>query len=217
MKKYILIVVFVLGLFNIANAQRNINKSTDWQQISLGFGSSLTGLFTNIVATSNLINSAYSTPVVNLSYTYLFNDRIGVGAIVAYQNVYADLLPFESQTSGVSFHLNRYSISMHAEYFIVLNNSFDFYLGGKLGFNAWNGKVQFDLLEDYITEIIPYEYVTDLIFKKVVPTGKTFRAVKFTYQLTIGADYMFTDNFGIKGELAFGAPYWTNLGLNFRF
>ncbi|MEA3450382.1 MAG: hypothetical protein U9Q83_00600 [Bacteroidota bacterium] len=211
MKKNILVLVFVLGIFNFGNAQK-----IQWQQISLGCGSSLTGVFTNIVATSNLINSAYSTPVINLSYTYLFESNIGVGAIVAYQYIYADLLPFESQTSGVSFSLNRISASMHAEYYIVQRNSFDFYLGGKLGFNAWSSKIQFDLVKDYVTEIIPYEYVTDLIFKKV-PIGKTFRVAKFTYQLTLGADYFFSDNFGIKGELAFGAPYWTNFGLNFRF
>ena len=217
MKKWILILVFALSLLKIGNTQTIKPKDSKWQQITLAVGSSVPGLLANAFSKSSYINSSFATPVMNLSYSYLFQDNISVGAVIAYQNIYLDLLPLSGQTSGISFHLNRLNVSLHTEYYVVQKNKFDLYLGGKLGVNSWWGKISFSELKDYIAEIIPFQFIVDDINKNLIPSNENFHSIAISYQFTAGADYFFTKNIGLKGELAFGSPYWLNLGLNVRF
>lgn len=217
MKKTILIFVLVFGLLNHGQSQTITPKDAKWQQVSLGLGSSVPGILANVIAKSSYINSSFATPVINLTYSYLLQDNISIGAVVAYQDVYFDLLPLPSHSSGITFNVNRLNLSLHTEYYFVQNDNFDVYLGGKVGFNTWWGKVSFTELIDYLNEIIPYELITDAIVKDLVPSNENFHSINFTYQFTAGMDYFLTKNIGVKAELAFGAPYWANLGLNYRF
>jgi len=217
MKKLILILVLIFGLLNIGKSQTNTPNDAKWQQVTLGFGSSVPGILTNVLAKSTYINSSFATPVFNLTYSYLLQDNISVGAVVGYQDAYLDLLPLSSQTSGITFNLNRLNLSLHTEYYFMQSDKFDMYLGGKVGFNSWWGKISFSELIDYLNEIIPYDFISEAVVKDLVPSDNKFHSINFTYQFTAGLDYFFTKNIGIKAELAFGAPYWANLGLNYRF
>ncbi len=218
MKKWIFIVVFAFGLMNVGNSQTTEPQNAKWQQITLAFGSSVPGLLANGFSRSSYVNSSFATPVMNLSYAYLFQDNISVGAVVSYQNIYLDLLPLSnSSSSGISFNLNRLNLSLHTEYYVVQKNKIDLYLGGKLGVNAWWGKVSFNELRDYLDQIIPFQFIVDAINKELIPSNENFHSLRISYQFTAGADYFFTQNIGLKGELAFGSPYWLNLGLNVRF
>ncbi|MBN2891895.1 MAG: hypothetical protein JXL97_08515 [Bacteroidales bacterium] len=210
MKRILLVVVFFainVSLF----AQKN-----DFQhELSLDAGSSFLGFNTNVWVSGSLVKQAYAIPVSVLSYTFKPEPNFGVGVAASYQLFYFDLLPINASSSAVVMNINRINVSAHAKYYFVSEQNFDVYAGGKLGGTFWFGKVSFQELYDYITVIAP-DFLEPILQKRIIPSNLKFATSFFTGQLNLGGDIYFTDNVGLKLEMAVGAPYWALVGLNVR-
>ncbi len=212
-KLSILLIISILSLQTL-NAQFNL-KSAEYHQLTFGAGSSVWGAITNVFIKGSMINTANSTPVFYGEYAYGYDKNISVGISLSYQKLHYDVAPFDS-LPGVIINFNRINGSLHAEYYFVNSGNFDLFFGGKLGLNYWWGAVSFQQVRDYITAIIPYDFLTQPIIDNLVPSDANFKWIKFSYQLSLGADYFFNEHIGIKGSLNIGSPYWSMVGLNIR-
>lgn len=212
--------IFLASLI-IFSFSLNAQNSNFKHRIGLNIGSSSLGYTTNVWIKdgSGLVKKAYATPVMQLSYTYMLGKRFGFGGAVAYQKFYLDLLPLDAQSSAAIMNVNRTNFTVHAKFYYINNKRFDLYSGVRLGGTFWNGNISFQQLYDYLSKIIPPivpESFSNNMLSKIVPSKVKFAKTFFSGQFNFGADVFFTNNIGVKMELAVGAPYWALAGLNIR-
>ncbi len=212
MKKTFLIIASFICLVNFINGQQ-INQK---HRIGVNAGSSFLGFNTNLWLHGRLINEAYSSPLPQFSYTYIPENKLGIGAAISYQYFYFNLLPINSQSSAVIMKINKLNFSLHTKFFVINNRNFDLFLGARIGRSFWFGNISFSQLYNYLRQIAP-DFISNILLNKIVPTDIKFTDSFFSYQLNIGGNYYLNKNIGIKSEIAIGSPYWGLLGLNFRF
>jgi len=209
--KKLIILITIIALNLTIRAQ-----SYEQHQIGLGVASSFLGFNTNMWVDGDLIKKATASPVPQFSYTYMLEEKIGVGFAGTYQLFYFDLFPIDSQSSAVIMKIHRYNATIHAKYYFVNQQRFDLYASGRIGATYWHGNISFSQLNNYLARIAP-PFISESLIKRVVPSDLVFRKPFFAYQLNLGVDIYFTKNIGLKLETGLGAPYWALTGLNVRF
>ncbi len=211
MKRKLILIIAIIFSINLS-AQTNSYQ----HKIELNVGSGFFGFTTNMFIKGGLVNRAYATPIPHLAYTYKLDDNIGIGASVSYQRFNFDLLPLDANSSALLMQINRLNGSLHATYIITQSNNFDLYVGGKLGLTAWYGNISFQQLYDYAAQFLP-SFVPASVLDNIIPSNAKFFQTYISYQVYGGADFFISKHIGIKTELAIGATYWAEIGLNYRF
>ncbi len=96
---------------------------------------------------------------------------------------------------------------------------FDLYSGGRLGIGIWYGKIGATVNDDLFTDLLSTvgasnNFITDRLNGSKLRGGFVLPQVQF---IPFGMRYYVTDNIGVNGEVAIGAPYYISLGANYRF
>jgi hypothetical protein len=96
---------------------------------------------------------------------------------------------------------------------------FDLYSGGRLGIGIWYGSIGATVNDALFTDLLSTigigdNFVTRRINGTRLRGGYVLPQVQF---IPFGMRYYVTDNIGVNGELAIGAPYYISLGANYRF
>lgn len=218
MKKFIIVIVLITMQYEIILSQQT--NTVHQHKISLAIGSSVMGIVTNYWLIGNLVNKTYASPMPQLSYTYKIDKNIGIGPALSYQYFGLDLLPINQQSSGIVMKINRTNLSGHFTFSTNLNKSLTLYAGGRLGLTFWSGNITFEELSNYLSSFsgnIILNSIIGRITKTIQPSNVRFFKTFISYQVLGGTEIYFTDNIGMKFEMAIGSPYWALAGLNYRF
>ncbi len=201
----------------LAKAQGTSSFSTYQHKINICVGSSMWGILSNTLIKGNLVDKAYATPVFHAAYGYEVFDNVFLGPGLSYQFFHFSLFPLDSSHNALVTNINRLNINLHSEWYVVRQHNFNIFVGGQLGITFWSGELTFNQLIDYVKKIIPFDNLTNSIIDAYAPSNKKFFDYGISKQLYVGVNKYFSPNIGLHGELALGAPYWTEIGLTYRF
>lgn len=214
-----IVIAFLLIVSSLALSAQNVENNTqiDYKNgLNAGFGSSLYGLVTNTFVKGIYVRKANAIPVLHLEYQREVQEDIYMGINASYQYFYFDLLPIDTAHSGVVTKINKLNLGLSADYLFLNHQKFDMYFGGQIGISFWTGQISFNQLIDYTNEVFP-AFLSNIITKRLISSSKNFFYTAYSFQTHLGFDKYFTENLGIRGELALGSPYMAMIGLNYRF
>lgn len=200
MKKLFTIITCLLFLSNITNAQSEDYKSN----ISLGAGATLMGVYKTAVEGIFLLDpsdnvTVSSVPNIEIGYDYGLTKWFSIGILGAYQNFSIK----ENVTGGENkYTISRMVVTTSLLFHYANAGKMDLYSGLRVGLQNWGFKATLDDATSNST--------TGLENLSVFAGGASFQATLF------GIRGYISDNIGIGGEIAIGAPHFASFSINYR-
>jgi hypothetical protein len=208
MKKTSLAIVALAIIIASASTKTYAQKKQGESVVTLGVGSSLTGiLFKAIENSVNAVGGASlqvkSTPGLQGMYDFGITDRFSLGVAGSYQSysmIYAGYI-YDTSSVGRNYKdkITRMNIGLRPLVHLGDGEKVDTYLGARFGYTRWS----------YKTDNIDPNYSLGDIYHSFGNTVKI--------QVLFGLRYFFTDNIGIGGEISIGSPYFMMGGINAKF
>ena len=190
--KYTIACILALFSFGTLSAQTLEGQSTIGVQTGFSLASALFSL-SEIDANVD----ASTPPAVQLTYDYALTDRLSLGGGVSYQNFKLAYTGYGDAKESFDVRLSRFNLGIRALFHYGNSETMDMYSGLRIGLSNWSLDVGTD----------------DPNFDPPKANGPAFAP-----QLVLfGIRGYFTENLGIGGELAAGAPHLVSLGVYYRF
>lgn len=157
-------------------------------QVGYGFGNLMQGVFEAYTAQVGYSNSAVGP--MFLKYEYAISDKLGFGLNIAYASTTADYKETyydnnsnQSHQYNAKIKYNAYSFLARINWHFGNSKKFDPYWGIGLGYRSYSFK--------YTSDAPDYADDEGASFEAIFPLG---------FEATVGARYLFTDNFGVYAE-----------------
>jgi outer membrane protein W len=192
MKKLIFSIAIIAVQLN--TQAQNFEQDRNFLQIGYGIGSGYGNVLKAYQGLSGYSFSGFGP--VAVSYERGITDNIGLGVQLGYSSYGGTWLQ-----SGYDYSYRYSTLSIMARgayHFNVRNRNFDPYIGIGLGYSNFN-----------------VNYTSDSPGFNSAASDISIGS-PLTYQLFVGARYMFNDNFGIYGEAGYGLSL-LNVGLTLGF
>ena len=198
MKKIFTILTCLVLSGNIANAQSEDYKSN----ISLGAGATLMGVYKTAVEGIFLVTddiTVSSVPNIEIGYDYGLAKWFSIGILGAYQNFSVK----ENVTGGENkYTISRMVVTSSLLFHYANDGKMDLYSGLRVGFQNWGFKATLD--------DATLNNTTGLENLSVFSGGSSIQVTLF------GIRGYVSDNIGIGGEIAIGAPHFASFSINYR-
>jgi len=204
MKKNIFI--FILTLLSL-----NLFSQDYKHKISANVGTSLWGTTTNLLNSINLefINKSYASPVFQLGYSAKLSPIFSLGVAVSHQKFNFNITFADKNITNADILIKRSNVGIRGLFHYLDNNVIDLYSGGRVGLTVWKINANAEALDNFLNS-----YDFNLPFN----TDYSMLGTALSFQLVLfGADFYITKNIGINTEINLGTPYYSTVGLNYKF
>jgi len=207
--KNTLFVLFFITLSSLSLAQQQgdhvIGAQLGFSATGAIFRAATSGDLTSDSASFSL-NEASSTPAFSVTYDYHITDGFSIGGVTSMQFFNLNLDEIDVNVGGrdtvlrqIDGRFNRVYLGIVPRYhFTTEDENLDLYSAARIGYILWRTNLSSDDLSN-----------VDAISSFV--GGRPSVAL-----VPIGGRYYFTPEFAFNFELAIGAPYLFNLGLNYK-
>lgn len=140
---------------------------------------------------------ASTPPAVQLTYDYALTNRLSLGGGVSYQSFKLAYSDYGEAKESFDVRLSRFNLGVRGLIHYGNSTTMDLYSGLRIGLSNWSLDVGTD----------------NPNFDPPKAQGPAFAPQLILF----GIRGYFTENLGIGGELAVGAPHVVSFGLNYRF
>ena len=166
----------------------------------------------------------HASPTIQGTWDFAVTDWFSVGlaasynqATVAFNDITIKKITSKSIGSA-SAKISRTSFAARI-LFHYGKGKFDLYSGGRLGVGIWYGKAGATINDALFTDLLSTigvgsNFITSRLNGTKLRGGFALPQVQV---ITFGMRYYITDNLGVNGEVAIGAPYYVSLGASYRF
>ncbi len=192
MKTIPLFLVLFLGCATFLPAQNQEGQSA----VGLHTGFSLaSALFSLSEIDANV--DASTPPAVQFTYDYALTNRVSLGGGISYQSFNLAYSDYGETNENFDVRLSRFNLAVRGLFHYGNSETMDMYSGLRVGMSNWSLDVGTD----------------NPNFDPPKASGPAFAPQLILF----GMRSFFTENLGIGGELAVGAPHVVSLGINYRF
>lgn len=159
-------------------------------------GFSLAGALFNLSEVDANVDAA-TPPALQFTYDHALTDRLSLGGGISYQSFRLAYSEYGEAKESFDVRLSRFNLGVRGLFHYGSSETMDMYSGLRLGLSNWSLDVGTD----------------DPSFDPPKANGPAFAPQLILF----GIRGYFTENLGIGGELAIGAPHAVSLGLHYRF
>ena len=222
MKKILLFITLIISQLSFAQNMETRNTFTLSSGRSLFAAARKTAIPNDTLKFTD--GKVHASPTIQGTWDFAVNDWLSVGLAASYNQatVAFNDITIKKITSkpigNASAKVARTSLAARV-LFHYGKGKFDLYSGGRLGVGLWYGKVGATINDALFTDLlstvgIGNNFITSRLNGKKLRGGFALPQVQV---IPFGMRYYITDNLGVNGEVAIGAPYYVNLGASYRF
>lgn len=164
--------------------------------IGLHAGFSLAGALFNLSEIDANVDAS-TPPAAQLTYDYALTGRFSLGGGVSYQSFNLAYSNYGETNESFDVRLSRFNLAARGLFHYGNSETMDMYSGLRVGLSNWSLDVGTD----------------NPNFDPPKARGPAFAPQLILF----GIRGYLTENLGIGGELAVGAPHVVSLGVNYRF
>lgn len=193
-KKIMILLIILFSVFKL-NAQHQKGDAL----FNLGLG--MSSYYTSGAAFKSTV------PPLETSFESFVGDNFSIGGFLGYYKAkYENVIKSDIATIDTKIKYNYLSFGAVANYHFVDENTFNIYLGGKLGYVSSKTKVSQDIDSRHDVDIPETNDPLGL-------AGATVSGI--TYSAHIGARYYLSKSFALNAELGYGISL-LKVGLSFK-